>query len=134
LAAGLNDIFFLFCGQMSDAAPTSAVADSVTAVMDAADSAPGWLGPILGGSVLSAVSAAGSFAIEKKAPTVKTLGRDFILGAIFFLLISQLLPESTGKLLAAAFALFTISIPSSSSTPATSLLEEMEVRVGVPQF
>ena len=111
------------------------MSDAVAPVLDAIESAPGWLGPVLGGSVLSIVSAAGSYAIEKKAPTTKTVGRDFILGAIFFLLISQLLPESTGKLLAAILAIFAMKVSASPVGDAgTSLLEEMEVRVGVPQF
>ena len=111
------------------------MSDAVAPVVDAIQAAPGWLGPVLGGSVLSIVSAAGSYAIEKKAPTTKTVGRDFILGAVFFLLISQLLPESTGKLLATVLAVFAVGASASPVSDAgTSLLEEMEVRVGVPQF
>ena len=111
------------------------MSDAVAPVVDAIDSVPGWLGPLLGGSVLSIVSAAGSYVIEKTPPTPKTVGRDFILGAIFFLLISQLLPESTGKLLAAVFAVFAMKATATSVDDiGGSLLEEMEVRVGVPQF
>jgi hypothetical protein len=118
---------------MSDAA-APVVDEPLHVAVESIHSAPGWLGPLLGGGVLSAVSAAGSFAIEKKGPTVKTLGRDFILGAIFFLLISQLLPESTGKLVAAVLGLFAFSFTSNPIEASTSLLEEMEVKVGVSPF
>jgi hypothetical protein len=117
---------------MSD--PPAPVADVIEAATSATGSIPSWLGPVLGGTVLSAVSAAGSFGIEKTIPTPKTLGRDFILGAIFFMLISQLLPESTGKLIAAVIGFFAFSFPSSASGVSGALLDEMEVRVGVPQF
>lgn len=111
------------------------MSDAVAPVVDAIDLVPGWLGPLLGGGVLSIVSAAGSYVIEKKPPTTKTVGRDFILGAIFFLLISQLLPESTGKLLASIFTFFAMKATATSVDDiGGSLLEEMEVRVGVPQF
>ena len=57
------------------------------------------VGALLGGTSMSLLSAVGTYAVEKTKPTTKTLSRDFILGAVLLLLILQLLPESTGKLI-----------------------------------
>lgn len=108
----------------------------------ATTTAPGpWVGPLLGGSVLSALSAGGTWLVEKRQPSPKALARDFILGAILIVMIMQLLPESSQTLLTGVIALFTtarvaqeaIEGPVGPSGGASNL-EEFEVKVGVPRF
>jgi hypothetical protein len=108
-------------------------------------------GALLGGTTMSILSAAGAFVLEKKQPTPKTLARDFILGAILLLLILQILPESTGKLIsyvtsfATVPAFATVTSMASAAAAATSStdlsaqdgatpIDDMEVKVGVPRF
>jgi hypothetical protein len=96
---------------------------------------------------MSAVSGAGTFFLESKAPTSKTLARDFILGAVLLLLIMQLLPESTQKLigyvtaLAAAPAAAAVAAATTASDAVAAVAAvaapvsgEPEVKVGVPRF
>jgi hypothetical protein len=83
---------------------------------------------------------------EKKIPTVKTVGRDFILGAILFFLLLQLLPDSTMSLVTGILAFATVKNEiveggGSASISASSVLEsvlptadDIELRVGVPNF
>lgn len=103
-----------------------------------------WVGGILGGSILSAISASGSFFLEKKAPTLKAAARDFILGAILFLFLLQLLPASTTKLI--GYITSFVAVPAVAGLSSVSALVEtipdsipeslgdIEVKVGVPRF
>lgn len=115
-----------------------------------------WIGPVLGGVALSIVSTVGNYVVEKKAPQAKAVVRDFILGAILMLLITQILPESTNRLVASILTITTVgthmvqaggttlleSVADSTPTistavvaaPSSSSAEEYEVRVGVPRF
>jgi hypothetical protein len=102
------------------------------------------IGSALGGSLLSIISAGGSLVLEKKKPTAKAIARDFILGAILFLLILQLLPDSTSKLLGYITALVAVptasvfaAVPSAfgeSVASVAAVSEDLEVKVGVPRF
>jgi hypothetical protein len=91
---------------------------------------------MLGGSLLSLISAGGSLVLEKKRPSMKAVARDFILGAILFLLILQLLPDSTSKLLGYITAFVSVPAVSMVTDPlgAVTLSEDVEVKVGVPRF
>lgn len=98
-------------------------------------------GALLGGTTMSVLSAAGAIALEQKKPTPKTMARDFILGAILLIFILQLLPESTGKLI--AYVTSFIALPAAISTGSLSSITEavtsaatddVEVKVGVPRF
>ena len=116
-----------------------------------------WIGPVLGGVALSIVSTVGNYVVEKKAPQAKAVVRDFILGAILMLLITQILPESTNRLVASILTITTVgthmvqaggttlleSVADSTPTISTAVVaapssssstEEYEVRVGVPRF
>jgi hypothetical protein len=53
------------------------------------------IGGLFGGVLVSALGAISTYSVEKKKPTTKSLMRDFIIGSILFLLIMQLLPESS---------------------------------------
>ncbi len=107
-------------------------------------------GAVLGGTTMSVLSAAGSMALEKKQPTPKTLARDFILGAILLLLILQLLPESTGKLITYVTSFISVPAIAAASSAGSTVAEvataaienvvgsaaadDIEVKVGVPRF
>jgi hypothetical protein len=90
---------------------------------------------ILGGVVISALGAASTHFVEEKKPTVKSLGRDFIIGSIMVAMIMQLLPESTTSIVEflVALAPLTLFTPG-KTTESVAIKEEMEVKVGVPKF
>jgi hypothetical protein len=104
--------------------------------------APSWLAPVLGGVALTAISSSSNYYVSKETPTVKTVGRDFILGAVIVLLIMQLVPESVAKLMTLIISVTSIQLSTGLTTKgggAPLLLDpspsdEMEVRVGVPRF
>ena len=103
-----------------------------------------WLGGGLGAITLASSSAALQWFAESKMPTVKTVGRDLILGTILFFLLLQLLPESTMALLTGILAFVEMKnvIVGTAATAAeaaaiplvTTLIDDMELRVGVPTF
>jgi hypothetical protein len=108
----------------------------------------------VGGTTMSLISAIGNYALDKDTPTPKTVARDFILGAVLLLLIMQLLPESTTRLVSYIMAMTAITT-TAVATPMTSAITEavtsvtetivpaavtdaalsdLEVKVGVPRF
>lgn len=107
--------------------------------MSEAMSTPFWIGPILGGVALASMSAGSSYFVEKETPNIKTLMRDFILGAVIMMLIAQILPESVAKLVIMITSIFSFnSVMKGGSSELIStdipLTEDVEVRVGVPKF
>ncbi|NBV77655.1 hypothetical protein EBR66_05840 [bacterium] len=90
-------------------------------------------GMILGGVVISALGAASTHFMEEKMPTVKSLSRDFIIGAIMVTMIMQLLPESSTTIVQYIMGLVPLTL-FASGNPVIELKEEMEVKVGVPNF
>ena len=91
--------------------------------------------------MISAIGAASSQFIEEKAPTVKTLSRDFIIGAVMVAMIMQLLPESSTSVIQFVLSLAPLSLFAQSSKVVEAItevvaapVEEEEVRVGVPKF
>jgi hypothetical protein len=95
-----------------------------------------WVGGGLGAVTLASASAIIMWVAEKKVPTVKTIGRDVILGAILFFLLLQLLPESTMSLVTAIVAITTVKneIVSTQENPVMTAIDDIELRVGVPNF
>ena len=95
-----------------------------------------WFGGGLGGITLATVSSVIMWFAEKKIPTAKTIGRDLILGAILFFLLLQLLPESTMSLLTGILAAVAIQneIVNDVASPILSGIDDIELRVGVPNF
>jgi|UniRef100_A0A6C0K4K8 hypothetical protein len=95
-----------------------------------------WVGGGLGAITLASVSAIIMWFAEKKLPTIKTIGRDFILGAILFFLLLQLLPESTMTLVTSILALTEATVPEANSIidSVSSVVDDIELRVGVPNF
>lgn len=88
-------------------------------------------GMIIGGVAISAIGAASTKFVEEKAPTIKTLGRDFIIGAVMVAMIIQLLPESSTSLIQFILGLAPLTLFNSVQKVVES---EEEVKVGVPRF
>jgi hypothetical protein len=101
-----------------------------------------WLGGGLGAVTLASASAIIMWFAEKKIPTVKTVGRDFILGAILFFLLLQLLPDSTMALVTGILAFATVKNEIVESGPpgvavaeaVMAAVDDIELRVGIPNF
>jgi len=102
-------------------------------------------GIVLGGVVISAIGAASSQFIEEKSPSVKSLSRDFIIGAVMVAMIMQLLPESSTSVVQFVLSMAPLSLFATGSkvvetiadvvaVTAVAPVEEVEVRVGVPKF
>lgn len=88
------------------------------------------VGILFGGALISSLGAISNYSLEKKQPTMKSVMRDFIIGSILFLLIMQLLPESSDSLLSyiTSFS-FLSAMPDMSSS-----VEDLDIQVGLPQF
>lgn len=100
-----------------------------------------WLGGGLGAVTLASTSAIIMWFAEKQIPTVKTVGRDFILGAILFFLLLQLLPDSTMSLVTGILAFATVKNEIVESGQLNTVAEavmaaadDIELRVGIPNF
>ena len=97
---------------------------------------------ILGGVVISSLGAGTMYFLEEVKPSIKTVARDFIIGAVMMLMIVQLLPESSEYMITTILALIPLSASASVSALATPEVQqkggedtgEMEVKVGVPNF
>jgi RsiW-degrading membrane proteinase PrsW (M82 family) len=89
------------------------------------------VGILFGGALISSLGAISSYSVEKKQPTMKSVMRDFIIGSVLFLLIMQLLPDSSASLLSyiSSFS-FLSAMPSMSSSGG----EDLDIQVGLPQF
>ena len=92
-----------------------------------------FLGMAIGGVVIASLGAASVYAMEKKKPTVKSLLRDFIIGAVMILLLLQVLPDSAQQIVDTVK-----SIPSFSSSMMGSVSgggsTDMDIQVGIPKF
>ena len=92
-------------------------------------------GMVLGGVVISSLGAASTQFIEEKAPSAKSLGRDFIIGAIMVAMIMQLLPESSSSIVEFVMGLVPLALFTKEKTGIVeAVMDEMEVKVGVPRF
>ena len=85
------------------------------------------VGILFGGVLISALGALSTYNLENKKPTTKSLARDFIIGSILFLLIMQILPDSSTSLINS----ITSFVP---TTIVPSLDSDIEVQVGIPKF
>ena len=92
-------------------------------------------GMVIGGVVISALGAGSTYFLEEKKPSAKSVGRDFIIGAIMVMMILQLLPESSTYLIEYVMGLVPLSLFSlAKGGGASSSDNDMEVKVGVPRF
>ena len=92
-------------------------------------------GMVLGGVVISALGAASTKFLEEKNPSVKSLGRDFIIGAVMVAMIIQLLPESSTSVIEFALNLVPLTLFANKKTEVVEAVsDDVEVKVGVPKF
>jgi len=114
---------------------------------------PVWIAPLFGGVALTTMSSVSTYYVEKELPKLKSVARDFILGAILVLCIMQVLPESVSNsvaLLISFMPAFNAKTVIDTSTVVNQVVESVsvptvfapdftgaddtEVRVGVPKF
>jgi len=88
------------------------------------------MGVLFGGSLITSLGALSMYTLEHKVPTIKSISRDFIIGSVLFVLIMQLLPESSTALL----TYLTSFIPFNFISSTILQKEELEIQVGMPQF
>ena len=89
------------------------------------------LGIVLGGAIISSLGALSTYTMEEKAPTIKSVSRDFIIGSILFCFILYLLPESTKNVLTYVTSLLALT---KTLSPISSIEDAIEVEVGIPKF
>jgi hypothetical protein len=100
-------------------------------------------GMAIGGTVIAALGAGSTMYVEEKKPSVKSLSRDFLIGAMMVAMIMQLLPDSTSTVIQYILGLAPLSLfksapaaiaESVAAAATASSSEDMEVKVGVPRF
>jgi hypothetical protein len=89
-------------------------------------------GMFLGGVIISCIGAASTYYLEEKAPSAKSLTRDFIIGAAMLAMILQLLPESSEYLIQYTLNLLPLSMLKTIQT--RNVESDVEVKLGVPNF
>jgi hypothetical protein len=72
--------------------------------------------------------------LEETSPSIKTVSRDFIIGALMMMMILQLLPESSEYMITMAMSLIPVSLFAKAQAGGAEPEPEMEVKVGVPNF
>jgi hypothetical protein len=98
-------------------------------------------GMVLGGALISAIGAGSTIFVEEKRPSVKSLSRDFIIGATMVALIMQILPESSSSTIEFLLGLVPLTLFSAGGAGTqkggdggATADEDLEVKVGVPRF
>ena len=98
-------------------------------------------GMVLGGALISAIGAGSTIFAEEKRPTIKSLSRDFIIGATMVALIMQILPESSTSTIEFLLGLVPLSLFSAGAAAGqkggdggAAADSDLEVKVGVPRF
>lgn len=86
-------------------------------------------GILIGGSFISALGALSTYNFESKTPTIKSISRDFIIGSVIFMLIMQLLPESSLSMINYVSSLIPLGLPSFVSAS-----DDLDIQVGLPKF
>lgn len=90
------------------------------------------MGMILGGAVVSALGATSVYMMEKEKPKIKTILRDFIIGAILVMMLLQIMPDSTTSLLEGVSG--AMSSLSAASSSIGSSISDIEIQTGIPKF
>ena len=98
-------------------------------------------GIVLGGVLISSVGAASSHFMDEKPPSMKSVSRDFIIGAVMVAMIMQLLPESSTSVIEFVLKMAPLALFAESKNVVETITEvvtaapaEEEVVVGVPKF
>jgi hypothetical protein len=89
------------------------------------------MGMLFGGAVISALGASSVYVMEKQKPKLKTIIRDFIIGAVLVMMLLQIMPDTTSSLLEGVSNAVS-SIPSVSSV--SSAVSDFEIQTGIPKF
>ncbi len=89
-------------------------------------------GMIFGGAVISALGAGSVYMMEKQKPKLKTILRDFIIGAVLVMMLLQIMPDTAGSILDGVSNAVS-SLPSVSSS-ITSAASDFEIQTGIPKF
>ena len=80
--------------------------------------------------------------LEEKKPTLKTVSRDFLIGAFMVVMVMQLLPDSATSAINYLLALAPLSLFSgggaggsgNNDSSSGGSADDLEVKVGVPKF
>ena len=78
--------------------------------------------------------------LEEKKPTLKSVSRDFLIGAFMVVMVMQLLPESATSAINYLMALAPLTLfsgggsSSSADSSSSGSADDFEVKVGVPKF
>ena len=96
-------------------------------------------GIVVGGVTIASVGAASSYYMDNKKPTIKSIMRDFIIGAVLVLMLIQLLPDSIQQIAsflpsASTFQNLVGGASEAVQAAASTASSDMEIQVGVPGF
>ncbi|NBO61735.1 MAG: hypothetical protein EBU82_12370 [Flavobacteriia bacterium] len=99
---------------------------------DASSSNSLFMGMLFGGAVISAVGASSTYVMEKQKPKLKTLLRDFIIGAVLVMMLLQVMPETTSSVFQGVSNAVS-AIPDLTSV-GSSAISDIEIQTGIPKF
>ena len=108
-----------------------------------ADSSTLFQGMAVGGVIISVLGTGSTLFLEKKNPSVKSVMRDFIIGAVLIAIVMQILPESTSSFVKMVLAFLPVAASSAAGAMKGGAMtssgdgagsDEMEIKVGVPNF
>ena len=87
----------------------------------------------LGGTTIAILGSIAEYMKDKEMPRLKSIMRDFLIGAVLTLLLFQLLPDSMSELSQSFPSLPSLSsmVPSFSGGSSGG---DVELQVGVPKF
>lgn len=89
-------------------------------------------GMLFGGAVISALGATSVYLMEKQKPKMKTILRDFIIGAVLVMMLLQIMPDTTTSLFEGVSNAVS-ALPSVGSS-ISSNLSDIEIQTGIPKF
>lgn len=90
------------------------------------------VGMLFGGAVVSALGAGSVYVMEKQKPKIKTILRDFIIGAVLVMMLLQIMPDTTTSLLEGVSSAVS-SFPAVGSS-ISSAVSDIEIQTGIPKF
>ena len=86
------------------------------------------MGMLVGGSVISTLGAISVYMMDKEKPRMKTILRDFIIGAVLVMMLLQIMPETTVSLVQG------VSNVMGSLPEVASAVGDIEMQTGIPKF
>jgi hypothetical protein len=86
------------------------------------------MGMLVGGSVISVLGATSVYIMDKEKPRLKTILRDFIIGAVLVMMLLQIMPETTVSLVQG------VSNVVGSLPEVASAAGDIEMQTGIPKF